>query len=108
MAQWIQRSRHTEVDEKRQASLDRLRSSKSQVSGELDRQRANTSFEIPDPATSEVPMANQPSGLDRFGSETSRQIGPSAPSAPPSMQTDDEQSYTSRLLEAKRQAKKKQ
>ncbi len=108
MAQWIQRSRHTEVDEKRQASLDRLRSSKSQVSGELDRQRASASFEIPDPATSEVPSANQPSGLDRFGSETSRQSGPSAPSAPPSMQTDDEQSYTSRLLEAKRQAKKKQ
>jgi hypothetical protein len=110
LASALRRSKHSEVDQKRQASLDRLRSSKTQVAGDLERQRSQASFDFPD----------KPSGVsgNAAGSEASSfGSGPTKSSsgtpadaggpAAPRMSTEEEKSYTSRLLDAKRQAKKK-
>lgn len=93
----------TELDQKRQQSLDQLRSRKSNVSDELERQRAAVSLEIPEPS------ADAPKATDVFGKDEAKTAGPAkAPSPSSGMSSEEEKSYTSRLLEAKRQAKKKQ
>jgi uncharacterized membrane protein len=109
IAQRLRRSPATDSDIKRQQSLDRLRSRKSNVSDELDRQRASVSLESP-PASESEPSATAPSAADAFGKQDSAPREPSKPSPQASGMSpgEDEKSYTSRLLEAKRQAKKKQ
>jgi uncharacterized membrane protein len=109
MAQRLRRRPATDSDIKRQQSLDRLRSRKSNVSDELDRQRASVSLEIPTPSEAE-PSATAPSAADGFGKQDSAPREPAKPSPQASGMSpgEDEKSYTSRLLEAKRQAKKKQ
>jgi uncharacterized membrane protein len=109
MAQRLRRRPATDSDIKRQQSLDRLRSRKSNVSDELDRQRASVSLEIPTPSEAE-PSATAPSATDAFGKQDSAPREPAKPSSQASGMSpgEDEKSYTSRLLEAKRQAKKKQ
>jgi uncharacterized membrane protein len=109
MAQRLRRRPTSDSDIKRQQSLDRLRSRKSNVSDELDRQRSSVSLEIPTPSEAE-PSATAPSAADAFGKQDSAPREPAKPSPQASGMSpaEDEKSYTSRLLEAKRQAKKKQ
>ena len=81
--------------------LDRLRSSKNIVGDDLLKQRASTQFE-PDP---DVP-ASVTTAEDAFGLGASKTSRPDALPKKPSMGVEEEQSYTSRLLDAKRKAKK--
>jgi uncharacterized membrane protein len=91
----------SEADQQRQRSIDRLRSSKSQVSGEWERQRAAVTIEVPEVS------APSSQGIESFGKENSPPAASPPQSPTPGMRTDEDQGYTSRLLEAKRQAKKK-
>jgi uncharacterized membrane protein len=103
MAKRMRRKPANEIDRQRQQSLDRLRSSKSSVSDELDRQRAAVSIEVPEPS------ASAPKASEAFGKpESTPQAQQKPASTPTGMSVEEEKSYTSRLLEAKRQAKKKQ
>jgi uncharacterized membrane protein len=103
IAQRMRRRNTSEMDQQRQQRLDRLRSSKTSVSDDLERQRAAVSIEIPDPTT----LTTKPS--DSFGKSETKPGAPTPPSSSsPNLASEDEKSYTSRLLEAKRQAKKKQ
>jgi uncharacterized membrane protein len=108
LAQAMRRKQTSETDQKRQQSLDRLRSSKSQVTGDLERQRTNSSF-APPPSSQEdgSSSGSGTSGRDTFGAESDRPQSTTSPPSAPTMQVSEEPSYTSRLLEAKRQAKKK-
>ena len=110
LATAIRRTKHSEADQQRQASLDRLRSSKTQVAGDLERQRTQASFDFPDKPSGVTGNATG-SEASSFGSSPSKS-GSGTPAdaggtAAPRMTTDEEKSYTSRLLDAKRQAKKK-
>jgi uncharacterized membrane protein len=92
-------------DTERRERLDRLRSSKSNVSEDLDRQKANLQYEeqIDNVAATNTDAANA------FGVQDKSKLDPSDfQSKAPTMQADEEQSYTSRLLDAKRKAKKNQ
>jgi uncharacterized membrane protein len=90
-----------EVDLQRAKSLERLRSSKSGVAENMNRQIANTTF-------SETTFDSESSSAkDLFNPSSPKSPSNNAPSASaPSMQPEEETSYTSRLLEAKRKAKK--
>jgi uncharacterized membrane protein len=102
LASRLRRRGANDIDRQRQQSLDRLRSSKSIVSDELDRQRANVSMEAPEPSL------DAPKASEAFGQDVSKpQSPPQATPAASGMSAEEEKSYTSRLLEAKRQAKKK-
>jgi hypothetical protein len=102
IASRFRRTKTSEADKKRQQSIDRLRSSKSQVSGELERQRSAVAIEIPEP------NATTAKSSESFGKESLRPAGPILPTpGTPGLKSEEEPSYTSRLLEAKRQAKKK-
>lgn len=103
LAMRLRRSRTTDADERRQRSLERLRSSKSNVSDELERQRAAVSLEIPEVSPTSESNTTQFGKVDTSVSSTT----PPAQKGPASLGSEEEASYTSRLLEAKRQAKKK-
>jgi uncharacterized membrane protein len=104
----LRRRGTSEVDRQRQQSLDRLRSSKSSVAGEWERQRAQVSMEVPEPSSS-APNASEVFGQDERKTPPSATSPSSRPTSTNASSTaDEEKSYTSRLLEAKRQAKKKQ
>jgi len=81
--------------------LDRLRSSKTVVSDDLQKQRASTQFE----ADPDLPVSAN-SAEDAFGLKDSSASRPELTAKKPSLGIDQEQSYTSRLLDAKRKAKK--
>ena len=81
--------------------LDRLRSSKTIVGDDLQKQRASTQFE-PDQAIADSVTRAE----DAFGSVDSKSKRSDLTTNRPSMGVEEEQSYTSRLLEAKRKAKK--
>ena len=100
LARWLGKARTSGADQQRQKSLDQLRKSKSQVSGDLERQRSAVTFEVTDLEE------GAGRGTASFGAEPSAGKPNAAAPAKPSMQTEDDQSYTSRLLEAKRKAKK--
>ncbi len=94
-------------DRERQATLDRLRSRKSTVSDDIDRQRASTQFE-PDAESLETSSASGNAAAS-FGiaSSDAPARDPRTPEKP-KLEAEQEQSYTSRLLDAKRKAKKNQ
>ncbi len=89
------------IDAEQKNRLDRLRSSKNIVGDDLQKQRASTQFE-PDPDVSSPATAAE----DAFGLGASKTSHPDALPKKPSMGVEEEQSYTSRLLDAKRKAKK--
>jgi hypothetical protein len=92
-------------DAERRERLDRLRSSKSNVGEDLDRQKATLQFE----EQIDNVAATTTNAADAFGVQEKSKLDPSDFQAkPPTMQADEEQSYTSRLLDAKRKAKKNQ
>ena len=92
-------------DTERRERLDRLRSSKSNVGEDLDRQKATLQFE----EQIDNVAATTTNAADAFGVQEKSKLDPSDFQAKaPTMQADEEQSYTSRLLDAKRKAKKNQ
>lgn len=92
-------------DTERRERLDRLRSSKSNVGEDLDRQKATLQFE----EQIDNVAATTTNAADTFGVQDKSKLDPSDFQAKsPTMQADEEQSYTSRLLDAKRKAKKNQ
>lgn len=88
-------------DSERRQSLERLRSKKSQVSGELEDVKANTRFEADGSADATT--------LDQaMGGKTADLRKENRPPATPGMdQKDEAGGYTSRLLAAKKAAQKK-
>ena len=89
------------LNAEQKSRLDRLRSSKTVVSDDLQKQRASTQFE-PD---QDLPVSAS-SAEDAFGMKDSSSSRPDLSSKKPSLGVEEEQSYTSRLLDAKRKAKK--
>ena len=89
------------MDAEQKNRLDRLRSSKNIVGDDLLKQRASTQFE-PD---RDVP-ASVTTAEEAFGVGASKTSRPDALPKKPSMGVEEEQSYTSRLLDAKRKANK--
>lgn len=97
----LRRNKYQAADEQRQRSLDRLRSSKTTVVDDLDKRRMSVEYE---PDLSSNVSAN---ASETFGGQSSKPTQSSVDTTKkPSMQVEDEQSYTSRLLDAKRKAKK--
>ena len=98
----LRRAKENAVDSERTKRLDRLRNSKSNVSDDLNKQRASTQFE------SDYGMTgSSTNAADAFGaSDVKSKHGDSSLTHKPSMGVEEEQSYTSRLLDAKRRAKK--
>ena len=90
------------IDAEQRTRLDRLRSSKNIVGDDLQRQRASTQFE-PEQGISEAATSAE----DAFASGDSKSNRTDLTPKKPSMGIEEEQSYTSRLLDAKRKAKKK-
>jgi uncharacterized membrane protein len=92
------------ADQQRQDRLDRLRSSKSDVQEVIERNRSSSTWEI-----ESQDAKGSASATDAFSlkSSSKRESHPS-PTEKPTIQVDEEQGYTSRLLEAKRKAKKQQ
>lgn len=89
------------------ARLERLRSRKAEVSGQLDERRAATRFAPQAPAPGEAPARELDEVLKDAAGETAAPPPPAAPK--PSMTApQDEKSYTARLLDAKKQARKEQ
>lgn len=92
------------ADAQRVARLDQLRGQKSAVSDELDRQRASVQFE-PEEGFQSSDAGSGTGAFSGIDSPTKRE---DLTSNRPSMQADkEEEGYTSRLLKAKRDAKKK-
>jgi hypothetical protein len=89
------------TDLERQSRIERLRSQKSVVGEQIDKQRSTVQFE-PDPIVAD----NASTTSDAF-SQTTSPSKPSPPSDAPKMQANSEESYTSRLLQAKRDAQRK-
>ncbi len=103
----IARLRRTETaaDVQRRTSLDRLRSSKSDVVDEIDKQKAATTFVV-DPATNSSDgssAAAEFSGAKPTSSGTLKSDSSATSMAP----SKEDESYTARLLEAKRRARDK-
>jgi hypothetical protein len=97
-----QRDKTQAIDMERKNRLDRLRSSKSSVSGDLDKQLANSQFESGlDEGTISTAASDAFDAGDR-----KQKTRDDLTSNKPSMGVEQEQSYTSRLLEAKRKANK--
>jgi uncharacterized membrane protein len=98
----LRQSRTQAIDSERKSRMDRLRNQKSSVSDDLDRQRASTQFE-----PNEEFAGRSTAASDAFSASSSSQSRTANSSAEkPSMSVEEEQSYTSRLLDAKRKAKK--
>ncbi len=89
------------LDAEQKTRLDRLRSSKNIVGDDLQRQRASTQFE-PEQGNS----VSATTAEDAFASGDSKSHRTDLSPKKPSMGIEEEQSYTSRLLDAKRKAKK--
>ncbi|MFM7928413.1 MAG: hypothetical protein ACKO9Q_11935, partial [Pirellula sp.] len=106
LTSWISRRKVSEADQARQKSLDQLRSRKSKVSSELDKQKSATSFELPEPEVRRE--SDRLSSSEAFGTvESPRSDKPSAgPKSTGKPDEGDGDNYTARLLEAKRKAKK--
>ncbi len=95
---------HVRVEQKVDEVLDRLRSSKAEVSGQIDERRAATRFE---PSHDEQEGGVARSLEDVLEDATPSTGRPDSANRPSSQMTPDgvdEESYTSRLLKAKKQA----
>lgn len=101
--QWLWQRLHpseSAQDVERKASLQRLRSKKSQVSGELEQAKASTRFEVSEVSdTQTLENALEAKSRPLSGNQSVTGLGMSQP--------DEVQGYTSRLLAAKKAAQKK-
>jgi hypothetical protein len=89
----------TADDAARQQSLERLRSRKTAVTQEIDQQRAATRFESEGPVDSQT--------LEQAQGKASEAGKPTGPQAPTLSEAPKEAGYTSRPLQAKKDAQKK-
>lgn len=91
-------------DIERKESLQRLRSRKTQVSGQIEQAKASTRFEAGDPVadsqTLDEAMASRTTSQQEAASARKEQLGME--------QKQESEGYTSRLLAAKKAAQKKQ
>ena len=96
-----------EDDEQTEERLDRLRSRKAAIAGEIDERRAATRFE---PVMPEDGASADPEEVLRDAAAGGAAASPSTqrPAAQLSPEAQDEESYTSRLLKAKQKAWKDQ
>lgn len=95
----------SQADEARQKSLDRLRSSKSRVSSDMEKQRAATTMELPEPTNAD--LSGTTSSSQAFGTTDPKStVKVTKDSGSKTSQDDESDNYTARLLEAKRKAKK--
>ena len=90
----------TAKDNERSQSLQRLRSKKTEVSGEMEQAKASVRFEADEPAGEEE-LEQEMRGT------ASKPRTAAQPSGPNMSQKDDQEGYTSRPLAAKRAAQKK-
>jgi hypothetical protein len=91
----------TAQDVERKESLQRLRSKKSEVAGEMRQARAASRFEVTD-------VSDTQTLDDALGGKTSAQAQqPTASGGPRLAQPAEQEGYTSRLLAAKKAAQKR-
>jgi hypothetical protein len=90
----------TAQDVERKASLQRLRSKKSQVTGELEQVKASTRFEVSDVSDTQT-LDDALAGKKAVAREKSASTGPGM------SQPTEQEGYTSRLLAAKKAAQKR-
>lgn len=93
----------TQQDAARQENLSQLRTKKSQVSQELDQQKATTRFEVAQSAETADPSTLD----DAMSGRSSTSESAKRASAPGISQKEEAAGYTSRLLAAKKAAQKK-
>jgi hypothetical protein len=113
LAAWMSKRKWSAEDQSRQATLERLRTSKSKVSDEIGRQRSNTSLQESREPIDSPAISSEVSAASSFGRQIESSSKPTA--ARPSDENSknsksapaDSENYTSRLLEAKRKAQKK-
>jgi hypothetical protein len=93
------------ADQARQESLERLRTSKSRVAVDIDKQRSATTFDLPEPSLTDP---NRAASLqDSFGAaDTTARAREPNKSTSQGIDPQEKDDYTARLLEAKRKAKK--
>jgi len=105
LAGLLSRRKASEADQARQKSLDRLRTSKTRVADDIQKQRTATTMELPEPTAGDP--TRPASGSDAFGSADTKPKAGSPKSRPDDGKGSEEKDdYTARLLEAKRKAKK--
>jgi uncharacterized membrane protein len=101
------RNKSEAMDQERKSRLDRLRTTKSTASGDLDKQRSASQIDLD--ATAPSGSVPGTSASDSFGirADIKKRNQENTPTMP-GIGVEEEQSYTSRLLDAKRKAKKNQ
>ena len=105
LAVLLGRRKASSADQARQESLERLRTSKSRVAVDIDKQRSATTLDFPETGLSDPNRAT--STKDSFGAAGDT-AGVSKPkeSSSQGIAPQEKDDYTARLLEAKRKAKK--
>lgn len=94
----------TPVEQKVDEVLDRLRSSKAEVAEQIDDRRAATRFEPAPDDTAGAPPRSLEEVVGDVTPSTGRPTAPGRPATQMAPDADDDESYTSRLLKAKKQA----
>ena len=103
----LRRNKTEALDNERKSRLDRLRNTKTTASGDLEKQRSASQMDL----DANTPSSSVPStsAADAFGmSANEKKQNQDSSANKPGMGVEEEQSYTSRLLDAKRKAKKNQ
>jgi uncharacterized membrane protein len=98
----LRQAKATQIDSERKGRLDRLRNTKSSTEEGIDKRRGTTQMQW-----ESEPNAKGTDAVDAFGSATPDAKTAESTSERPSMSAEEQQSYTARLLEAKRKAKGK-
>lgn len=99
---WVRRRLRpaaSQQDQERLQSLQRLRSKKTEVTGEIEQARGSTRFEAPESVSTDT--------LDEAGANTAGSSSRTPPSSPSMAPSSEEAGYTSRLLAAKKAAQRK-
>ena len=104
LAAFLSRRSVSSADQARTKNLDRLRTSKTRVSDDLEKQRGSLSFEVPDEMASSKSSEGASAGFGSMDRTASAQ--PTRKPESKSAESDDKENYTDRLLEAKRKAKR--
>ena len=93
--------------EEKPSSMSRLQSRKAEIEKEIETRRSNVRF-APDEPVDESGKSGKQQLEDVLASEIEKTPAPLPKPAENKLTTEDESSYTSRLLEAKRKARQQQ
>jgi len=88
----------------REERLERLRSRKAAIAGEIDERRAATRFEPVMPEPGSRPAADLEQVIQAASGQSREEVSPQRPATQLTPDTPEEESYTSRLLKAKKKA----